>query len=95
MPPGDTRNNENNWFHPFWGMESVRIFEGVNSMIKALVFDIGGVLAYDIWEYLLPAIASQYNLDNSQVMKVGERLVPYSDKEVIGKFFKKWGEKNC
>lgn len=47
-------------------------------MIKAVIFDIGGVLAYDVWENLLlsaeDGIASIYNLDKEQVQIVGENL---------------------
>lgn len=43
-------------------------------MIKAVVFDIGGVLAQDVWENLLPYIASKYSLDYDEVYKVGKLL---------------------
>jgi HAD superfamily hydrolase (TIGR01509 family) len=49
-------------------------------MIEGVIFDIGGVLAQDIWEYLLPArnkadgIAEKFGLDKEQVHKVGELL---------------------
>ena len=46
-------------------------------MIKAVVFDIGGVLADDVWEHLLPCrkkaggIRDKFQLDPDQVDKVG------------------------
>lgn len=47
-------------------------------MIKALIFDIGGVLAYDVWEHLLldeeNGIASICNLDMEQVQRAGQDL---------------------
>jgi HAD superfamily hydrolase (TIGR01509 family) len=47
-------------------------------MIKAVIFDIGGVLAYDVWEYLLldekSGIVSICNLDMEQVQRVGQNL---------------------
>ena len=49
-------------------------------MVEGVIFDIGGVLADDVWEHLLPArdkqggIAEKYGLDKEQVHKVGELL---------------------
>ena len=47
-------------------------------MIKSIVFDIGGVLAYDVWEYLLldeqRGIAAKYNLDREVVFKFAREL---------------------
>jgi FMN phosphatase YigB (HAD superfamily) len=47
-------------------------------MIKAVIFDIGGVLAYDVWEHLFldkeHGIATRFNLDADQVRKVGKEL---------------------
>jgi HAD superfamily hydrolase (TIGR01509 family) len=43
-------------------------------MIEAVVFDIGGVLAHDIWENLLPRIATIERLDKEQTKKVGALL---------------------
>lgn len=43
-------------------------------MIRAVVFDMGGVLAYDVWEHLLPSIASTYGLLKNEVMQVGKEL---------------------
>jgi len=47
-------------------------------MIKALIFDIGGVLSYDVWEHLLldadNGIASLCNLDLDEVQRVGREL---------------------
>jgi HAD superfamily hydrolase (TIGR01509 family) len=47
-------------------------------MIKAVIFDIGGVLAYDVWENLLldekVGIAKAYNLDYNQVKQIGQTL---------------------
>lgn len=47
-------------------------------MIKAIIFDLGGVLACDVWEHLLldkeNGIASTFNLERTKVHKVGENL---------------------
>ena len=47
-------------------------------MIKAAIFDIGGVLAHDVWEHLLLSVphgvASKYNLSPESVEKVGKDL---------------------
>jgi len=47
-------------------------------MIKALVFDIGGVLAFDVWENLLldekEGLASKYGLDIQAVIQAGTIL---------------------
>ncbi len=47
-------------------------------MIRSVIFDIGGVLAHDVWEHLLldeqKGIASIYNLDTGQVRRVGHDL---------------------
>lgn len=47
-------------------------------MVKALIFDIGGVLAFDVWENLLldseRGIASNYNLNSINVKKIGKKL---------------------
>ena len=47
-------------------------------MIRAAIFDIGGVLAYDVWEYLLldeeNGIVSICNLNAEQVQKAGQDL---------------------
>jgi HAD superfamily hydrolase (TIGR01509 family) len=47
-------------------------------MIKSVIFDIGGVLAHDVWEHLLldeeKGIASIFNLDTEQVQKAGQDL---------------------
>jgi HAD superfamily hydrolase (TIGR01509 family) len=47
-------------------------------MIKAVIFDMGGVLAHDVWEHLLldepDGIASMYSLDRDLVKKVGNLL---------------------
>ena len=46
--------------------------------IKAVIFDIGGVLAQDVWEHLLldkkGGIASEYHLDKRKTERVGKRL---------------------
>jgi len=46
--------------------------------MKAVIFDVGGVLAHDIWEHLLldepNGVASEYSLDKDQVKKVGKLL---------------------
>lgn len=48
-------------------------------MIKAIIFDVGGVLAYDVWEHLLcdpdPAsVVSTFNLERDKVWQVGQTL---------------------
>jgi len=49
-------------------------------MIEGVIFDVGGVLAPDVWENLLPSqdkvggIAEKFTLDKKQVHKVGELL---------------------
>jgi len=47
-------------------------------VIKGVIFDIGGVLAHDVWEHLLLSvphgIAAQYNLSAPKVEKVGKDL---------------------
>jgi FMN phosphatase YigB (HAD superfamily) len=47
-------------------------------MIEAVIFDIGGVLAYDVWEHLLldetGSIASLWKLDRHQVERVSRAL---------------------
>jgi len=45
--------------------------------IKAVIFDVGGVLAYDIWEHLMfddGGIVSLYKLNKSLVDEVGSKL---------------------
>ena len=47
-------------------------------MIKAVIFDIGGVLAHDVWEHLVldkpEGIASRYGLVETQVEEVRKEL---------------------
>ena len=47
-------------------------------MINTIVFDIGGVLAYDVWEHLLldeqHGVAAKYNLDREQVLQTAKEL---------------------
>lgn len=47
-------------------------------MVDGAVFDIGGVLAHDVWEHLLldseNGIAARYALDKEQVVRVGRLL---------------------
>jgi len=47
-------------------------------LIKAVVFDIGGVLAYDVWEHLLlddqRGVARLHDLDPDEVRKAGQVL---------------------
>lgn len=47
-------------------------------MIKSIIFDIGGVLAYDVWEHLLldkeTGIAYKHNLDLDKTREIGEKL---------------------
>ena len=46
--------------------------------MKGIIFDIGGVLAQDVWEHLLPdrpdGIAAHHNLNEDLVKKVGKLL---------------------
>src|SRR5262245_61183104 len=46
--------------------------------IKAVIFDIGGVLAHDVWEHLLldktDGVASKYGLLEDDVKRVGKEL---------------------
>jgi len=45
--------------------------------IKAIIFDIGGVLAYDVWEHLFfdpDGIVALYQLNNEMVYKIGAKL---------------------
>lgn len=45
--------------------------------IKAIIFDVGGVLAYDVWEHLfieLDGIVALYKLNNDMVHKIGAKL---------------------
>lgn len=47
-------------------------------MIQAIVFDLGGIIVYDVWEHLLldpeQGIASLYGLPPDQVKAVGQEL---------------------
>ena len=47
-------------------------------MIRSVVFDMGGVLAYDVWEHLLLdeslGIAAQYHLDDEDVFQFGQQI---------------------
>jgi FMN phosphatase YigB (HAD superfamily) len=47
-------------------------------MIEAVIFDVGGVLAYDVWEHLLldesEGVASTWKLDRQQVERAGRAL---------------------
>lgn len=47
-------------------------------MIEGIIFDLGGVLAYDVWEHLLldtqTGIAAIYNLDRERVRRAGKDL---------------------
>jgi FMN phosphatase YigB (HAD superfamily) len=47
-------------------------------MIEAVIFDLGGVLAYDVWEHLLldetEGVASLWKLDRQQVERLGRAL---------------------
>ncbi|HEV2863339.1 MAG TPA: HAD-IA family hydrolase [Pyrinomonadaceae bacterium] len=47
-------------------------------MAQALIFDVGGVLAHDVWENLLldkkKGVASKFNLDVKEVRKVAKSL---------------------
>jgi FMN phosphatase YigB (HAD superfamily) len=47
-------------------------------VIKAIIFDIGGVLAEDVWEHLLlddkVGVADCYHLDKQRARKIGEHL---------------------
>lgn len=52
--------------------------EGEMTTTQAVIFDIGGVLAHDVWEHLLldeeRGIAVAYSLDTDQVRSVGQDL---------------------
>jgi len=44
---------------------------------KSIIFDIGGVLAYDVWENLLlneGGVAKKYNLDELMIEETGKKL---------------------
>jgi FMN phosphatase YigB (HAD superfamily) len=47
-------------------------------MMKTLILDVGGVLAFDVWEHLLldknEGIASTYNLDEQKTIQAGSVL---------------------
>lgn len=47
----------------------------MQQIIKGIVFDIGGVLAHDVWEGMLlneeKGLAARCGLDNKQVHQVG------------------------
>lgn len=53
-------------------------YERNTEMIKAVIFDIGGVLAHDVWEHLLmdnkQGVLSICNLDETEVKKAGSEL---------------------
>jgi HAD superfamily hydrolase (TIGR01509 family) len=45
--------------------------------IKGVIFDVGGVLAADVWEHLFlgeDGIAARYHLDKGRIRKIGEGL---------------------
>jgi len=50
-------------------------------MIKGVIFDVGGVLAYDVWEHLLcdppgdpPSVSARYNVPIKELETIGEDL---------------------
>ena len=47
-------------------------------MIKGIIFDVGGVLAHDVWEHLLldkpKGLAARFDLQYDAVEKVGKAL---------------------
>ncbi len=42
--------------------------------IDAVIFDVGGVLAKNMWEHMLPALAEWYGLDRAEVDEAGKLL---------------------
>jgi HAD superfamily hydrolase (TIGR01509 family) len=50
----------------------------MSSQIKAVIFDIGGILAYDVWEHLylddVTGLASRFNLPKDKAEEVGKKL---------------------
>jgi HAD superfamily hydrolase (TIGR01509 family) len=40
----------------------------------AVIFDVGGVLAQNIWEHMLPALAEWYGLDRAEIEDAGKLL---------------------
>jgi HAD superfamily hydrolase (TIGR01509 family) len=50
----------------------------MNPRLKAVIFDIGGILAYDVWEHLYlddaTGLASRFNLPKDKAEKVGKKL---------------------
>ena len=68
-------------------------------MIRTVVFDVGGVLAYDVWEHLLldkfNGVAPKYNLNEQLVEKIGKDLwnkFAYTLKNPTGQY-EPWTEK--
>jgi HAD superfamily hydrolase (TIGR01509 family) len=43
-------------------------------VIKGVIFDMGGVLAHDVWEGLYREIARRYRLPADRLLRIGERL---------------------
>lgn len=56
-------------------------------MTKGVIFDVGGVLAHDVWEHLLLSvpngIASKYKLSSEAVKKAGKKLWEDFDKRKV------------
>lgn len=50
--------------------------KGRTVVIQGVAFDIGGVLAYDVWEHLLPAIALHHDLKlkDAEIVTIGRKL---------------------
>jgi len=59
-------------------------------MIKAVIFDIGGVLSYDVWENVLldpcTGIAVEYNLDRERVFKLAHDLLIPNEIGTLARF---------
>jgi FMN phosphatase YigB (HAD superfamily) len=60
-------------------------------MIEAVIFDVGGVLAYDVWEHLLldetEGVASLWKLDRQQVESLGRALwAEFSIRPAVGDY---------
>jgi FMN phosphatase YigB (HAD superfamily) len=61
------------------GLGALGVFDSTGDRLRAVVFDVGGVLAQDVWEhaYLDPAagLVAQYpHLDHGDLSRVGKKL---------------------
>ena len=50
----------------------------MSTPVRAVIFDIGGVLAHDVWEHLFldpeTGLASRYGIDREKLQSVGRSL---------------------